>query len=138
VILVDTSAWIEFLRATGSPVNVQLRSLVQSGEPLATTEVVVMEVLAGARDDLHLDSLRRLLGGCDMLSVAGLADYEEAAGVYRDCRRAGITIRSLTDCLIAVVAVRADVELLHADRDFPMIARRAPLRLVAVPGSPDS
>lgn len=129
MILVDTSAWVEYLRGTGSRVHRKVRELLETEQPLASTEVVVMEVLAGARDDLHLERLRRLLFRCEFLPLAGLSDYEDAAALYRQCRRAGTTLRSLTDCLIAVVAMRANAELIHADRDFETIARHAPLRI---------
>lgn len=129
MILVDTSAWVEYLRGTGSRVHRKVRELLETEQPLASTEVVVMEVLAGARDDLHLERLRRLLFRCEFLPLAGLSDYEDAAALYRQCRRAGKTLRSLTDCLIAVVAMRANAELIHADRDFDTIARHAPLRI---------
>jgi predicted nucleic acid-binding protein len=130
--LVDTSAWIEFLRGTGSEVHTRVRAMLAGGEPIATSEVVVMEVLAGARDDAHLDRLRRLVLGLPVITLQGLVDFEDGAGIYRRCRRAGETVRSTVDCLIAAVAIRADVPLLHADRDFAAIARHSPLRLVAV------
>jgi predicted nucleic acid-binding protein len=131
VILVDSSAWIEYLRATGSPANHRLHALIAGEQELATSEPIVMEVLAGARDEVHLLRLRRLLARPRLLPVGGLAEFEEAADAYRRCRRAGETIRSLTDCLIAAVAVRHDVELLHSDRDFEALARHLPLRLAA-------
>jgi predicted nucleic acid-binding protein len=128
VILADTSAWVEFLRGTGSEANLRLRGLLGSDE-LATTDVVLMEVLAGARDATHRDRLRALLARCRFVPTEGPRDYEDAADLYRACRRAGETVRPLTDCLIACVAVRAGVALLHADRDFDAIARRVPLEL---------
>ena len=129
MILVDTSVWVEFLRATGSRAHDRLRELLEGDEALATTELVVMEVLAGARDHAHLERLRRaVLGRCEMLGGHGLADYEEAAAIYRHCRGQGATVRRLNDCLIAAVAIRAGVPLLHADADFDEIARHCPLR----------
>jgi predicted nucleic acid-binding protein len=129
VILVDTSAWIEYLRATGSLLHRQVRRLIEREEELATTEVVVMEVLAGARNDDHLRQLRRLLMRWEFLPLQGLADYEEAASIYRQCRRSGETLSRLTDCLIAAVAIRASVPLLQRDRDFEVIARHTGLEL---------
>jgi predicted nucleic acid-binding protein len=126
--LADTSAWVEYLRATGSPAHLRLRRLIADGDDLVTTEVVVMELLAGASND-ELTRLGRLLGRFELLPVQGLADYEAAAGLYRRCRRAGETVRKLTDCLIAVVAMRAGAALLHQDQDFEAIARHAPLRV---------
>jgi hypothetical protein len=132
-LLVDSSAWIEFLRETGSSIDRRLDTeLAQEHADLTTTDVVVMEALAGARDDGERDELRQTLYGCRFLMVDGPADYEQAAEIYRACRRKGETIRKMTDCLIAAVAIRHDAELLHLDADFPAIARHTPLRL-AVP-----
>lgn len=127
--LVDTSAWVEFLRSTGSATNVTLRDLVSADSPLHTTDVIVMELLAGGRDDTHLRRLRRMLARCEFVPVAGLGDFEQAADVYRRCRRGGETPRALNDCLIASVAIRMELDLLHADRDFDVIARHTDLRV---------
>lgn len=132
MILVDSSAWVEFLRATGSPAHLRLRSALEGATELAWTDVIAMEILAGARDDADRGRLRRLLYGLKFLGVDGPADYEQAAELYRACRRHGETPRKLTDCLIAVVAIRNEAELLCADADFLVIARHAPLRLVAL------
>jgi predicted nucleic acid-binding protein len=131
VILVDSSAWIEFLRATGSPVHLRLRSALRQGAELACTDVIVMEILAGARDEEERDRLRRLLYGLEFLAVDGPTDYEHAAELYRLCRGRGETPRKLSDCLIAAVAIRNGAELLCEDTDFRTIARHAPLRLAA-------
>ena len=92
-----------------------------------------MEVLAGGRDEAHVRQLRALLSRCEFVPVAGLGDYEHAASLYRRCRRAGDTIRALSDCLIAAVAIRAGLPLLHADRDFDVLARHTELRVVTPP-----
>ena len=95
---------------------------------LATCDPVRMEVLAGARDERHLHQLRRLLARGTSIPTLP-TDYEDAAAWYRTCRRNGDTVRKLVDCLIAAVAIRADVELLHTDADFDALARHTPLRL---------
>lgn len=127
--LVDTSAWVEYLRGSGSPAHGQLRQLIEEDRPLMTTEVVVMEVLAGGRDETHAARLRRLLGRCELVPMEGLADFEAAASLYRQCRRGGATVRALADCLVAAIALRADLEVLHADRDFAALAAHSELRL---------
>jgi predicted nucleic acid-binding protein len=131
VILVDTSAWIEFQRATGSAVHVRLRTAVEAGELLATTGIVVMELLAGARDEQHAQALRRLLARCRFLPLEEPSDEEVAASIYRACRRGGTTVRRMTDCLIAAVAIRSGARILHRDADFDAIARHAPLAIEA-------
>jgi predicted nucleic acid-binding protein len=129
VILADTSAWVEYLRATGSPAHLRLRDLVADESELVTTEVVTMELLAGAAGDAEVARLRRLLGRFELLGLEGLADYEAAADLYRRCRARGETIRKLTDCLIAVVAIRHGAAVLHRDQDFDVIARHTALQV---------
>ena len=131
MILADTSAWVEYLRATGSPVHLRLRKLIADEGELVTTEVVMMELLAGETSPEGVTQLRRLLGRFDVLAAEGLADYEAAADLSRRCRAAGETVRSLTDCLIAAVAVRSGATLLHRDHDFEVIARHTPLRIAS-------
>ena len=129
MILVDTSAWIEFLRNTGSPVCARVDELLT--DEIAVCEAVRMEVLAGARDESHLLSLRRLLARATILPTRA-TDYEDAAALYRGCRRQGETVRKLIDCLIASVAIRAGVPVLHNDRDFEVLARHTELRVHGV------
>ena len=129
MILADTSAWVEYLRATGSPAHLRLRELIAGEGELATTEVVTMELLAGAATAEEVTRLRRLLLRYQLLPVEGLADYEAAAALYRHCRARGETVRQLTDCLIAVVAIRRKASLLHRDHDFEVIARHTPLQV---------
>jgi predicted nucleic acid-binding protein len=87
-----------------------------------------MEVLAGARDERHLRDLRGLLARARILPTRP-ADYEDAAALYRACRRRGETVRKLMDCLIAVHAIRENIPLLHADADFDVLARHTGLLL---------
>jgi predicted nucleic acid-binding protein len=126
VILVDTSAWIEFLRDTGSPVCVAVDRLL--ADDLATCDAVSMELLAGARDERQLGQLRGLLGRATMLPTSS-SDYEDAAALYRACRVSGETVRKLIDCLIGAVALRASAEVLHADADFDVLARHTDVRV---------
>jgi hypothetical protein len=126
VILIDTSAWVEFLRDTGSAVCGRVDELL-AGE-FATCHPIRMEVLAGARDDRHLGRLRGLLARGVLLPTPP-AHYETAAVLYRTCRRQGITVRKLIDCLIAAHAIDADVQLLQDDIAFAGLARCTALRL---------
>lgn len=123
MILPDSSAWIAFLRRSGSPANIRIRELIASDEEIFTTEPVVMEVLAGARDGAHYNRLRQLMRELDLLPVGGLDDYEDAAALYSRCRQGGVTVRRHVDCLIAVVAIRRGAIVLHEDHDFEQLAR---------------
>ena len=122
MILADTSAWVEYDRATGSAVDLRLTELVATGGPLMVTEPVLMEVMAGARDDAREDDLRRLLLSFGFLPVDAVADFESAARIYRRCRRAGVTPRGMVDCLIAAVALRRGATLLAWDADLDRVA----------------
>jgi predicted nucleic acid-binding protein len=128
VIVADTSAWIEFLRGTGSELNRRFRDLLER-DRLGTTDAVVMEVLTGALDAAHGKRLRGLLLRCEFIATEGPRDYENAAQVSRACRVAGERVPGLIDCLIATVAIRSEVPLLNGDADFETIARHTPLTL---------
>jgi predicted nucleic acid-binding protein len=123
VILVDSSVWVEYDRATGSPPDLRLKELIEAGGPVAVTEPVVMEVLAGARDDKRRDDLRRLLGRFELMGFDAVTDFDGAVTIYRRCRAAGVTPRGMVDCMIAAVAWRSGATLLSHDADMDRVAR---------------
>jgi len=123
VILADTSAWVEYDRATGSSVDQRLSELLETAGPVAVTEPVVMEVLAGARDDRRETDLRRLLLRFELLSFDPVSDFDGAVRIYRRCRAAGVTPRGMIDCMIASVAWRRGATLLAYDADMDRVAR---------------
>ena len=121
VLLLDTSGWIEYLRDTGSPACDQVADLLREPEVLATTEPVVMELLAGAASARALHDLELLTGGLVLLSLEVRVDYHQAAALYRSVRSTGRTVRRINDCLIAAVADRTGATLAHRDADFDVI-----------------
>lgn len=123
LILADTSAWVEYDRATGSAVDQRLTALIEATGPLAVTEPVVMEVLAGARNDQREADLRRLLLRIDLLGYDTAVDFDAAVRIDRRCRGAGITPRGMVDCMIAAVAWRRGAALLAQDADLERLAR---------------
>ena len=126
MILIDTSAWVEFLRDTGSPVCARVDALLDAD--IATCHPIRMELLAGARDEQHLNDLRRLLARATLIPTDPI-DFETAAALYRTCRRGGETVRKLIDCLIAAHALSNEVTMLHDDHDFDVLARHTALRI---------
>ena len=92
----------------------------------------MMEVLAGAGDRDDELRLKRMLASVTLAPVGDLSTWESAAKIYRACRTRGVTIRGQLDCLIAAVAIRDEVEILHLDRDFALIAQHTPLRVAAL------
>lgn len=129
--LVDTSAWIEYLRRTGSDVNTAVRSLIDQRADLATTDVVMMELLSGVSTPETRQKIWALMNRCIMLPTRPLFDYEVAAELYSRCRADGFNPANTNDVLIAAVAIGKRVPLLAADSDFERIAAVSTLRLAA-------
>jgi predicted nucleic acid-binding protein len=122
VILVDTSAWVEYDRATGSGVDRRLTELITRDRWIAVTEPVIMEVVAGARSDTREADLRRLLLRFQLLRFDSAVDFDAAARIYRSCRRVGVTPRGIVDCMITSVAHRHSAALLALDADLARVA----------------
>ena len=135
--LVDTSAWVEYLRATGSPTHLALRSAVQKGEPIATPALVVTELLSGCPNELRAANLLQLLSRFEIVIPDSLRDYRAAARIHRVCRRAGFAIRSPVVCMVAASALEGRRPLLARNRDFAVIARYTELELVIPPDPGD-
>ena len=123
--------WKHPLRETGSPICNRVDELL--GGDIAICDVVRMELLAGATDDSDLRYIQGLLARATVLQTLP-TDYNAAAELYRHCRRQGETVRKLMDCLIAAVAIRASVPVLHNDRDFGVLARHTELQVDGAAG----
>jgi predicted nucleic acid-binding protein len=125
--LIDSSAWIEYLRDTGSAACEEVDRLYKAAPAdVATTEPVIMEVLAGATSEPAAAQLRTFTSGLRLLPVDPALDYHDAAAAFRAVRAAGRTVRSMIDCLIAAVAVRTEAIVVHRDRDFDVLATALP------------
>ena len=125
MVLVDTSIWIELLRCDG----LDLESLIDF-EEIVTCPPVVQEVLQGIRDPAAHAVAREAMLALPMVdSPMPLAVYLEAADLFRTARRAGFTVRSSVDCLIAACAQRHSLAVLHRDRDFDALAKVAAIEV---------
>lgn len=125
--IVDSSAWVEYLRDTNSVVCNAVDDLLRTGDA-RICDAIVMEVLAGGRDDAHVRRLTGLLALARPVETTS-AHYALAASLYRTCRQRGDTVRKMLDCLIAAIAIDANLPVLHADRDFDVLARHTGLRV---------
>lgn len=128
MLVADTSAWIEFLRGTGSFPAGRLRQAISASEVIVI-DPILMEVMAGARRDA-VARTQRLLEAQHLEALSPKLDWLDAATIYRELRWRGVVVRSQIDTLIAAVAIRLDVPVLHHDRDFWRIATHTPLRTV--------
>ena len=88
-----------------------------------------MELLAGVRGRAEATAVDDIVTGTPLLPLNGLDDFEHAVALFRACRLVGETIRKMNDCLIAAVAIRNEVSVLHNDRDFDVLARHTPLQV---------
>jgi predicted nucleic acid-binding protein len=123
--LVDTSIWIEVFRR---PRPLDLTAVVELDE-IVTCLPVVQEVLQGFRDERAYRLARDAMLSLPTVESPLASDVVlEAVGLYRAARSRGLTVRSSIDCLIAACALRHDLDVLHRDRDFDVIAHVSPLR----------
>jgi hypothetical protein len=127
-VLVDTSVWIEFLRGTGSPAHLFVRE--QVGVGLATTEPILMELLAGAASGQQTEAAEKLMLGQHWVQVQPALDYRAAADIFQAARASGHPPRSLQDCLIAAIALRTRTTVAHRDADYTYIAAVTGLAVV--------
>jgi predicted nucleic acid-binding protein len=133
VILADTSAWVEYDRATASLVDQRMADLIAEDGPLAVTQPIVMEIVAGARDRRREEELTRLLQRFSLRRFDADVDFAAAARIDRQCRSVGITPRGLIDCMLVAVAWRHGDEILSCDVDLDRVCG-----VVGVPLDPAS
>lgn len=130
--IVDTSVWVEFFRATGSEAHAGLVDHIQRRTRLVVPDVVMAELLVGTTDEVVASRLRATLAQFEIAPTAPVVDAEVAARVHRACRRQGETVRSLIDCFVGAMALRLDLPVFHRDRDFEVMARHVGLRTLPV------
>jgi predicted nucleic acid-binding protein len=130
LVLVDSSVLIDFFRGRDTPAVRRLAELETPGEAAwALPLVCFQEILQGARNEREWKLLHRTLESQEIVGPREpMAVHLEAARIFFDCRRRGLTVRSSTDCLIAALALERGDVLLHDDSDFDAIARVRPLK----------
>lgn len=127
MILVDTSAWVDYFRAAPTPERLAVRELLRDTDEVVATEPIIMELLAGASGNTA--KTEALVNGLPTIPIFPSEDFRTAGLLYRASGRNGHPIRSMVDCLIAAIAIRREVPVLHRDRDFTFLAEISPLRL---------
>ena len=124
MLLVDTSVWVELFRRPS-----RVRLAAADLEEVVTCLPIIQEVLQGFVDDRAYRIAREALLALPLVEAPLRTEvFEDAVGLYRTARRAGVTVRSSVDCLIAACAIRHDLTVLHLDRDFRGLARVSPLK----------
>ena len=130
--MADTSAWIELLRASGSPEDLRMQRALRTEEPILVPEVVYREVLQGAASVPNFLELQAIFDDMQhYVSADPLQLARDASLLYAHCRWQGFTVRSPNHCLVAACAIEAGVALLARDPDFGRLARIEPrLKLI--------
>ena len=129
MIAVDSSVWIDHFRNVISRQVSLLRSLF-GREELLVGDIVLLEVLRGARDDRHAMRLARDMHAFDVVPMLGDALAMQAAQNFRALRAIGITVRTAADLIIGTYCIERDHFLLHDDRDFEPMREHLGLRVV--------
>jgi hypothetical protein len=132
MILVDTSVWIDFLNGADSKERHALHGLIEGEEDISITGIVLTEILQGIRDDGDCGKVRGYLLEFPIHGPKGAETYLKAAGIYRECRKKGRTIRKTVDCIIAAICIEHDLALFHKDGDFDRIAACTGLKVLGV------
>src|SRR5580692_4632097 len=128
VILVDSSVWIAHLRGSLTPATAKLEAAVTT-EPILVGDLILLEVLQGARDELAAARIERGLRRFEVVPLLDADLAPRAARNYRRLRDMGITIRKTNDIIIGTFCIERGYSLLHDDRDF--VAMEEHLGLVA-------
>ncbi len=128
--IVDTSVLVDLFRGVPSPQVAELKSIDGGEGDLRIPVICCQELLQGARDEAEWRLLRDYLATQALVGpVDGWGSHLQAARIYFDGRRRGLTIRSTVDCLIAQIVLEQDAVLLHSDADFDTIAQVRPLKV---------
>ena len=119
MILVDTSVLVNFFKGVSNTSSDHLKKIIEQQIPFGITSAIYQEILQGARDQKEYKLLNEYLE-CQRFfhPLDPVYSYAQAAKIYFDCRKKGITIRSTIDCLIAQIAIEHDLLLLQNDKDF--------------------
>jgi len=122
--LVDTSVWIGLFRQKDTEAVRSFRHILERDIPFGISSVIFQELLQGAKNESDYQRLYDDVGSQYFFHPKYEVDsYANAARIYFDCRRKGVTIRSSIDCLIAEIAIEHNLILLHDDVDFYHMAK---------------
>lgn len=129
MIVVDSSVWIAHLRDTGSEAVRKLRTL-EDPQDILVGDVILMELLQGARDERHAAAIEQNLRQFEIRAMLGEIIAAKAAQNYRSLRDRGITLRKPNDLIIGTYCIENGHQLLHEDRDFDPMAQHLGLKTI--------
>ena len=130
MVIVDTTIWIDFLKGGQTGGVTRFDQLLDDEVDIFITGIITQEILNGIKERSVRDEVKRDLDRF-ILIMPTLGTHVQAAEIYDGCRKKGITIRSIIDCLIASLAIEYELAVLENDRDYTFIAKVFPLQIQA-------
>ena len=128
MVLIDTSAWIDFFRGTSSAQAMAVETLIVERADICVCGVIITEILQGIRDNRQFEKTRDLLETMVFLPM-NRETFIRSAQLYRMLRKKGFTVRKPVDCMIAAVAIEHEIPLLHKDKDFLPLEKHGALKV---------
>jgi predicted nucleic acid-binding protein len=133
-LFVDTSVWSLALRRDAPAGRAEVGMLVwvvESGETLLTTGLVLQELLQGFAGPKSRSQIIERFSALPLIAP-NRDDHIEAAELRNHCRRKGVQIGTI-DALLAQLCIRHDLTMLTADQDFTRVAEHSTLKLCSLP-----
>jgi len=127
MVLVDTSILIGYFKGLkGKPYDM-LDIFIDDNIPFGICNQVYQEILQGAKNEKEFNTLKEYLNTMHIYDLRyGKKSYENAARLYFECRKNGVTPRSTIDLIIAQTAIDNNLLLFHNDSDFIQISKINP------------
>ena len=128
MVIVDTSAWIEYFRG-GIPKVVDKVDRCLNQELVGIGDLVYCEVMQGIRSPRERGQVSSLLLALPQFAMVGFTIAEKSAANYRLLRSKGVTVRKTIDVLIGTFCVERGFQLVHNDSDFTLMASHIGLKI---------
>ena len=121
MVIIDTSAWIEYFRDGDPDVVARVERCLEE-EQVGMGDLVFCEVMQGLRSARQRRTVSELFSALPRFDMVGFSVAEEAARNYRLLRSKGITVRKTIDVIIGTFCRLNGFALVHNDRDFDLMA----------------
>jgi len=128
MVIVDTSVWIDFFAGKHTKNTDHLRKIIEDSEDICICGLIMTEILQGFRSEKEFEKVKIILSGLLYLPITKDL-FISAASVFRKIRKNGETIRSPIDCIIAAICIEHEVNILHNDKDYDVIAKYTSLKI---------
>lgn len=128
MIIVDTSVWIDVFAGIHTKNTDYLRKIIEDSEDICICGLIMTEVLQGFRSEKDYEKVKNILSSLIYLPITKDV-FISAASMYRKIRKKGETIRSPIDCIIAAICIEHEVDILHNDKDYNVIAKYTSLKI---------